>query len=347
LDQDTFQTCILRIANHPKYSYEKGGDLAFTSCTSSGGEPIPIQDHAFGDKDGNPTAQTGWRTSCMYLWNTDEGGPCVLRPTSMGAFDNPAAGTMSDDCVDYVDDSGECHFSKKCKSAWCDENHIVHDGNSAQSYPEPVGAWNEDLDSIDKGRRHNAGWNNQFAFPWEVGFYYNFTVGGVAQRPIGCSGIDDDFGTVSDPKWPLRNMNSPIWASRAMDCGLNDYAPEGKPVHEIVEELASDNEHFAKVFLDGWHQMSINGYTDEELVDGPQNGWMGYYSLSQQGIDIGDFEAYIDENAPVTFTDINADPWVCGHRGHSTTSCGFKFSEFFEIGREAIANGDRGCIFAD
>ena len=44
-------------------------------------------------------------------------------------------------------------------------------------------------------------------------------------------------------------MNSPIWASRAMDCGLNDYAPEGKPVHEIVEELASDNEHFAKVFL--------------------------------------------------------------------------------------------------
>ena len=48
------------IANHPKYSYEKGGDLAFTSCTSSGGEPIPIQDHAFGDKDGNPTAQTGW-----------------------------------------------------------------------------------------------------------------------------------------------------------------------------------------------------------------------------------------------------------------------------------------------
>ena len=72
---------------------------------------------------------------------------------------------------------------------------------------------------------------------------------GVAQRPIGCSGIDDDFGTVSDPKWPLRNMNSPIWASRAMDCGLNDYAPEGKPVHEIVEELATDNEHFAKVFL--------------------------------------------------------------------------------------------------
>ena len=74
---------------------------------------------------------------------------------------------------------------------------------------------------------------------------------GDAQRPIGCGGIDDDFGTVSDPKWPFRNMNSPIWASKAMDCGLNDYAPEGKPVYEIVEGLASDNEHFAAIFLEG------------------------------------------------------------------------------------------------
>ena len=48
------------IANHPKYSLEKGGDLAFTSCTNSGGEPVPIRDYAFGDKDGNPIAQTGW-----------------------------------------------------------------------------------------------------------------------------------------------------------------------------------------------------------------------------------------------------------------------------------------------
>jgi len=334
------------IANHPKYSLEKGGDLAFTSCTSSGGEPVPIRDYAFGDKDGNPIAQTGWRTSCMYLWNTDEGGPCVLRPTSQGAFDNPAAGSMSDDCVDYVDDSGQCVIDKNCRNAWCDDNNVVHDGNPAKSYPEPEGAWNEDLDSNDKGGRHNSGWNNQFAFPWEIGFYRDFTVGGDAQMPIGCGGIDDDFGTVSDPKWPFRNMNSPIWASKAMDCGLNDYAPEGKPVYEIVEELASDNEHFAKIFLEGWHQMGINGYSDEELVDGPQNGWMGYYSLSQQGIEIDDFEAYIDANSPVTFTDPTADPWVCAHRGHSTTSCGYTFSEFFEIGREAIVDGTRGCAFA-
>ena len=58
------------------------------------------------------------RTSCMYLWNTDEGGPCVLRPTSQGAFDNPAAGSMSDDCVDYVDDSGQCVIDNRCKSVF-------------------------------------------------------------------------------------------------------------------------------------------------------------------------------------------------------------------------------------
>ena len=57
---------------------------------------------------------------------------------------------FTDDCVDYVDESGECQFSKSCRSAWCDENNIVHDGNPAQSYSEPVGAWNEDLDTVGK-----------------------------------------------------------------------------------------------------------------------------------------------------------------------------------------------------
>ena len=118
-----------------------------------------------------------------------------------------------------------------------------------------------------------------------------------SQIATGCPGLDD-FS-----EWPYRNMNSPIWASRAMQCGLNAYAPEGRPVHEIVDKMASDNEYFAKVFLEGWHQMVINGYTEEELVDGPQNGWMGYYSLSQQGVQIDDFESYIADNAPVTFTD--------------------------------------------
>ena len=48
------------IANHPKYLWDKGGDLAFTSCGAGSGEPIPIQDFAVGDKNGSPLAMTGW-----------------------------------------------------------------------------------------------------------------------------------------------------------------------------------------------------------------------------------------------------------------------------------------------
>ena len=38
------------------------------------------------------------------------------------------------------------------------------------------------------------------------------------QRAIGCPGLDTPF-----EEWSLRNKNSPIWASPAMDCGKNTY----------------------------------------------------------------------------------------------------------------------------
>ena len=113
----------------------------------------------------------------MYLWNTDEGGPCVLRPTSEGAYDNPAAGTMSNGCVSYVDADGQCVMKKfGCNTATCDENHIQLNARTANTYKEPVGQWTDSLSTKEKGERHNAGFNNQFAFPWEIGFYYDFTV---------------------------------------------------------------------------------------------------------------------------------------------------------------------------
>ena len=36
-----------------------------------------------------------------------------------------------------------------------------------------------------------------------------------------------------------------------MHCSHNEYAPDGKPLYEIVDELASDNEVFAEKFLEG------------------------------------------------------------------------------------------------
>ena len=54
--------------------------------------------------------------------------------------------------------------------------------------------------------------------------------------------------------------------------------------------------------------MITNGYDDSDLVDAPDNGWLGHYSLTQQGktehLDMK-FEDFIKENRPVTFTDPN------------------------------------------
>ena len=132
---------------------------------------------------------------------------------------------------------------------------------------------------------------------------YDFQVAGEMQRPTGCKGLDEPFGSLKDPLWVQRNTNSPIWNSPAMECNLNTYAPEGKPMHQIIEELASDNEHFAETFLEAFGMMASNGYSDSDLKDGPQNGWFGHYSLSQQGIKFRNFARYIKKNSPVTFTD--------------------------------------------
>jgi hypothetical protein len=90
-----------------------------------------------------------------------------------------------------------------------------------------------------------------------------------------------------------------------MTCNVNGYAPDGRPMHEIVDALASDNELFAEKFLEGWQMMTSNGYEAGDLVDGPHNGWLGHYSLTKQGRQEhrNNFETYIRDNAPVTFTD--------------------------------------------
>ena len=241
----------------------------------------------------------------MYAWNTDEGGPCVLRPTGSVSSDSPNPDKIAyKKCIKRTESKTQCVVdttSKECTNVWCDENLVEYGADLEGAKPKVVGPWTEGL--TDQNNRHIHGWDNQFAFPYEIGLFWNFTVGGVGQRAIGCPGLDEPFGTISKPNWPFRNNKSPIFNSPAMNCEVNTYAPEGKPMHEIVDQFASDNEVWSEKFLEGWQQMTSNGYAAEELVDGPQSGWVGHYSLTQQGVEIPDFEAYITENAPVTFTD--------------------------------------------
>jgi len=326
------------IANKPTYRFQRGGDLSF-------GQGVNIWETAQGDNDGNPVAQRGWRASCMYAWNTTEGGPCVLRPSGALAADSPNPDKITHSkCIKEIDSNGKCVPNTAyswCKNVWCDENLVEHNAGYDGALAEVVGSWTED--ASDKQNRHNTGWDNRFAFPYEIGLYWNFTVGGVAQRAVGCAGLDEPFGTITEPKWALRNKNSPIWNSPAMDCNVNTYAPQGKPMHEIVNELGSDNEIFAEKFLAAWQMMTSNGYSEGDLEDGPHSGWLGHYSLAQQGLDIPDFETYIAENAPVTFTDPTADPFICGHLGHFTSSCGVKYStclNMYKSGGKCVSRGE-------
>ena len=43
---------------------------------------------------------------------------------------------------------------------------------------ECVGPFNDTVDSMtekEKQNRHDTGWNNQFALPWEISSYWDFT----------------------------------------------------------------------------------------------------------------------------------------------------------------------------
>merc|ERR1711962_1200150 len=105
------------------------------------------------------------------------------------------------------------------------------------------GPWAEHQDDATERRnRHAQSWNNEFAFPWEVGMYWNLTdvdpLTGAptpGRRPMGCQGLDAPYDT-----WPYRNNIKPNYASPAMNCGVNDYAPEGRELHEIIDDLALD-----------------------------------------------------------------------------------------------------------
>ena len=114
----------------------------------------------------------------MYSWDTIEGGPCVLRPVQGRQADGPDPEHYTENCVTgYALDENNIIqpiTTDSCSEAWFDEDTIIHGAPYQDPYDEVVGPFNSS-DSSEKQLRHNAGWNNQFAFPWEVGAYWNLT----------------------------------------------------------------------------------------------------------------------------------------------------------------------------
>ena len=112
----------------------------------------------------------------MYSWDTVEGGPCLLRPTSLMAPDGPDTEHYSLNCVEGYDRDWRpvMKSTKHCEPVWADEDSILHDSKYQEPYDDVEGPYNSS-DPSEKQTRHNIGWNNQFAFPWEIGAYWNLT----------------------------------------------------------------------------------------------------------------------------------------------------------------------------
>ena len=116
----------------------------------------------------------------MYLWNTPEGGPCVLRPSGSRASDSPDPEHETQDCVEGYDEDWTPIISRStsgCKNAWADENNVIHGATYRSPLGECVGPFSavDKTDTAERLKRHQTGWSNQFAFPWEIGAYWNFT----------------------------------------------------------------------------------------------------------------------------------------------------------------------------
>ena len=77
-------------------------------------------------------------------------------------------------------------------------------------------------------------------------------------RPHGCDCFSEAF-------------RSPNWSnSRVVDCPKQNYAPEGEPLHEVIEEYADNQDLWFKDFLSALDKMSMNGNDPSKLTEGSQ-----------------------------------------------------------------------------
>lgn len=236
---------------------------------------------AVGDDLGNPVDAVKYRAHCNQLWNTTEGGPCFFRPMRMSCpEDNPNASKIRADCAAGKNENGEIIVkdTECCKNATFDDKGVQRGG-----CPESP----------------NCRFTVNFALPMEYGLSHKVDVDNELM-PKGCGGLER----------PIQWKDAPIWGTPVLNCDPADLAPEGVHTKCIIDLFADDHEMWAKAFLDTFHKMQANGYS--KLEDGPQESWLGYYSLEGQNMDVGNYENYVKEHAPLVFTDKNARPQKCG-----------------------------------
>ena len=175
-------------------------------------------------------------------------------------------------CFNGFDDRGNKtvdNTRKGCGEAWIDERGVEHN-------PAKQASTDEDIVKT---------WTGEYGLPLEYGLYKKFvntagTTEGTAYRPTGCPALPDNWEDFPHIQQEDQGKSQFRWTD-VEDCPLNDYAPEGKALHEIVEEMADDHDIFARNFLAGYERMIENGYdSDVELEVAPVNSWFGYYTMA-------------------------------------------------------------------
>ena len=103
--------------------------------------------------------------------------------------------------------------------------------------------------------------SDQTALSSDVGFYYHFETASDG-KPYGCQGI----------------MNMDWWKkwAKGIKCEKEEYAPDGEPLYQIVEEQAESNAAMMKDFAPALEKMVENGYQNrqESLTQVPAEWYM-------------------------------------------------------------------------
>ena len=104
-----------------------------------------------------------------------------------------------------------------------------------------------------------------------LGLYKKFERNEINYRPYGCPGLPEKYEDM-----PYHGKHTYVWTEQEQ-CPLNDYAPEGVPLFQLVEDMADDHDFWAAHLLSGYEKMIQNGYS--HLQDAPVNSWFGYYTM--------------------------------------------------------------------
>ena len=104
---------------------------------------------------------------------------CSTLPSGSNSADSPDPTHEMLPCVTGYDEDQKpiLKSSRSCADAWTDESGVLHGAKYNKALDACDGPYSE-VDRNDKNLvncKHTTGWNNQFAFPWEICSYWNCT----------------------------------------------------------------------------------------------------------------------------------------------------------------------------